>query len=1775
MRGGRERQVSAAASALPRSAVAEQARERIVRLVDFLKDYDAQKNPPVTDIRTYQLYALRGEQLPDVDGVTLTGGAAAWLTIDFVDLPAMPAVPVELRDYLPAAARMSATVRPEPTVPASELEPAKDEAADNEAVESEPTPLGRERLAQALTWVEQQWQPWADDWRNAQQAKECYRQLFEQQQLIDNDRETYELVWGFGRLTWSVDEVKVNHPLFTSVVEVVTGDGGTLTVQPVMPLEVETLPFANLTLADRAELSAVRETVANDPFDPWTADVLSSRVRTVIRSLDHEGVLAGQGAAQPGSPVADTGWVLYARRRRPDRQGFLDSMRELYASGVLPPDALSSVVVDAPSAYAVTEGPSGLADAASTGNDPAPAVAEPLLLPLPSNEEQQRILSLAQRQSGVIVQGPPGTGKSHTIANLISHYVAYGHRVLVVAEKEQALGVLGEKIPTEIRELAVAVLGSDAASRRELETAIGTIQGRVSSLNRASEDRRIIELTADLASIDADIAETTDRLLRARRSETETLPDPWPITPVSPQRAAEWVAAHQAELGYVPDPLTPDQSTPLTSGELAELQRLLREIGLQRARQSAFVLPDLARLPDKAGLAELIARRDQLRSALAAAAPEVDDWTGVDSAERARVDDVRVKLGAEAAAAAAAEQPWLAAIALQQRDPLLAQDWRRFLHDVDADRQHVLALRPQLAAHQVELPAIPEPAFVEHLEAARQRLTERGKLGMFAGDLKRTLDTCRVDGSVPTTADQIALCQQAIGLLQKRRALRTRWINQIAPFGGPDIDPGRPEDSAGVLLEQLNAVLSAPQRWQHLTAELGRLGITPTGPYGSATIARLQNVVSLAASRAHERAVTTQLETLAAYLREGATRAQASPLWQLLADSLSSELPVSWDQHREAVSDLVEVSAAARRLTELGDRLHAAAPVWTNAIYSDPAATGDPTAMERAWQWRQLDTWVAAVVAGDAPQDLQVRLEELTVRRRRLVAELVGVQAWRRLADNLGDPQRQALNRYLAATKRFGKTGGKFAGRWLAEIREALNESKDAVPVWIMTTARALASFRPDTEAPFDVIIVDEASQIGVEALPLLALARRAIVVGDDKQTSPSAVGMDQQSVFDLIDAHLSLIPGHRVMFNPGNSLYDLARQKFPSLVMLREHFRCLPEIIGFSNTTFYSDQIEPLREDRPAPGWAALGAVKVLDGYLDRRTDTNVPEANVVVDLIDKMIEDPAYDGMDFGVVCLRAGAQSELINRKLFERLGPQVMTERRLRVGDAPNFQGDERDVMLVTTVVGTDPANPSARIAAMTKLDAEQRINVAASRARNQMIAVHSVDPERFPANDLRAAFVRHCRAPFDPGSSTADALAACDSEFERMVLRRIIQRGYASVRSQVHVGTGSHSYRIDLVVDGPESRLAVECDGERWHGEERWHADRARQEVLERAGWTFSRIRGSAFFRDPDAALMPLWERLDALGIPTGDDWLDGSRGPRPTVLELRGLDRIPPAQPDLEVDRDEVIGGVADAPFVASPAPALADAAVSDGARGGLSVSTPPTSALPADDSDQGTSADSSDVLAWRPAVMPTTVGHRASYETSESVGAKPTDSGGIETGRHRPGRRVTMAPYVAFAGGPFAPVSLDRASAVAAGLRNIVEVEGPILAQRAYQLYVQAAGGRRVGSEIKRVLNKVTYEQIRNKQIAWIDDGAEGVIARTLYLPGSAPVVLRELGARELTEIPKSEVSALIAELGLDGQQGDHVSRAVLDAYGLVRLGSRAAEFLRECQAYGPTGNA
>jgi len=135
--------------------------------------------------------------------------------------------------------------------------------------------------------------------------------------------------------------------------------------------------------------------------------------------------------------------------------------------------------------------------------------------------------------------------------------------------------------------------------------------------------------------------------------------------------------------------------------------------------------------------------------------------------------------------------------------------------------------------------------------------------------------------------------------------------------------------------------------------------------------------------------------------------------------------------------------------------------------------------------------------------------------------------------------------------------------------------------------------------------------------------------------------------------------------------------------------------------------------------------------------------------------------------------------------------------------------------------------------------------------------------------------------------------------------------------------------------------------------------------------------------------------------------------------------------------------------------------------------------------------------------------------------------------------------------------------------MAEIVAAEGPVLGRRLFQIYVKASGGHRVGKDIHRMLNDAAQLAVRAGRLTWLDDDEIDVAGKTLYEPGTAPVAVRQLGDRQLTDVPRSEVAALAKLLHGQGKAGSDVKRAILDIYGLVRMTAGVSSYLDDCFAY------
>src|SRR5436309_723710 len=322
---------------------------------------------------------------------------------------------------------------------------------------------------------------------------------------------------------------------------------------------------------------------------------------------------------------------------------------------------------------------------------------------------------------------------------------------------------------------------------------------------------------------------------------------------------------------------------------------------------------------------------------------------------------------------------------------------------------------------------------------------------------------------------------------------------------------------------------------------------------------------------------------------------------------------VDWDDALAEIRRLWTIRPDALRFAELTARLRLVAPQWTVEIESGDALPDSGETALRAWRWRQAQTWFDETVGAVDTAGLGRRVERCRDRIQQLTRDLVVTSAWLSVARTLDDRKKAALADWTAALRKIGKGTGKSAAHWQAVAQRAMSEAVDAVPVWVMSIDRALEQFRGG-QPLFDVVIVDEASQADVFALPVLSLARRAVVVGDDQQIGPQLVGVPTERVRALIGAHLTDVPS-AVQFDTESSLYDHAVRRSPERILLTEHFRCVPQIIEFSSRHYYDGKIMPLRADRPS--LVPIRTVFLGDGVRQPVAgfgDVNLAEADALV---------------------------------------------------------------------------------------------------------------------------------------------------------------------------------------------------------------------------------------------------------------------------------------------------------------------------------------------------------------------------------------------------------------------------------------------------------------------------------------------------------------------------------------------------------------------------------
>ena len=1344
-------------------------------------------------------------------------------------------------------------------------------------------------------YVENQWRPWATTEKPRRKSIVHYNRLFSLQQAIASEgAETpLELVWGIGYAVWKKEgfPTPLKYPLLVQACEVRLNEKTfDLEVRPrdVEP-RLEADCYAEMDLPGVKQLESFwRSTLTTDAnrLNPFESSTYEAVLKVAVGHLDPTGSYEECAddvtlpAAESVLKITNT-WVLFGRRR--SGEIFLEDIKHLKvkveAADSLPGVIRAFVERGDSTVKAQPEQPfRGLSSSEARSG------AMELYFPMPYNDEQVSIVQKLHANDGVVVQGPPGTGKTHTIANVICHYLAQGKRVLVTAQGEKPLKVLQEKLPEEVRSLSVSLLSNDRDGMAQFERAIQTIADRVDSINPKRTEASIAAAEYQLNELHARIAKV-DRMIAGHAAAHMKNDYSFQGRAMTPETIARAVL-NQAEDHQWFDDEPPLAVPPFSDADINTLRN---------ARQS--VCGDLVYLGSKLPASgdfpawpELLAlHHDLIKISAIETSIEEGEVLPLGDARPATLEKAQAvakfldERAARKSRLSRAMLPWTPALARQFAKMSVDDPVLRALLEVLAEARTLEQHRQKWVAAAVEVPVDAETDANVAVAVTRLVAGKRAFVWPFGkGSARKIIAAVTVAGNRPQSAEDWERVQRALVWRIDVRKLLARWHSLSAEFALPLPEAGV-EGFKNVVLW-----LSAVEDTRALVFDYdANLRSHLKAVFAPATVAQLLDKDDRFLAKAHsslcahldKNSLAPARKRYQKSLRklDGCQGGIVEEIRSFWVDFLGcaavgeGKLQTTWAALQ---TELVRLRALRDALADIG-RIAAAveaagATNWAERLRTVPATVDldvvVPMRWRDAWDWRQAVMFLDRVDGREALRALFDERRTLTAYLARTYQTLVAEKTWLGVFHNSPDAVKQELKRYLNAIQAIGAGTGVRAIRHRRTARDAMRAAYQAVPCWVLPQWRVSESLPPEIGL-FDLVVIDEASQSDIWALPALLRGKKVLVVGDHKQVSPSAIGVLEEKIRNLLTRFLSGQPFGSEMAL-GKSIYDLASVVFEgNSVMLKEHFRCVPAIIEFSNREFYNSEIKPLRvskaDERLDP---PLVDVFVKGGQRRSNKDVNEPEAKAIVDEIKAILADPVFNERTIGVVTLQGTGQAKAIKRLLSEQISPVDIVARKIEVGSAPVFQGEEKDIMMISMVLG-----PGDRAAA-NRADMQQRFNVALSRARDRMYLFRSVPDSGFAEDTLNGRVIRHFKQPFHAGSrQTRDLRERCESEFEREMFDALVELGY-----RVEPKVRSGGYTIDFVVEGNDGRrLAIECDGDRYHGPEEWQDDMARQRVLERVGWTVWRCFAASFLRRREELLGDLVKTLKALGIePLGADFVD-------------------------------------------------------------------------------------------------------------------------------------------------------------------------------------------------------------------------------------------------------------------------------------------------------------
>jgi len=1098
-----------------------------------------------------------------------------------------------------------------------------------------------------------------------------------------------------------------------------------------------------------------------------------------------------------------------------------------------------------------------------------------------TNNEQIEIIKSLYSHRAVVVQGPPGTGKTHTIANLLGHFLAEGKNVLITSQTKKALDVLKEKIPTDIQDLCISMLDDDSS---DLGNSVESISEKLGYLNLETLKNEYEEIENQRNELKEDIKNIKRKIFNIKYQESH--PIIYNNESITLREAGEFLRKNQRELDRIPGIVSSGVTCPINNENLTFLKSgYKKSVSKEEEKEIELGLNKLSDFWTLEEFKEMLENKKEIMSRLDLLLKNkkyhindnlfyVDDkmlidldkfknYSGIDKIipeDLKSIEDWKKDVCIAGTENSGDRKIWLEFIKDIRRlydltnmtkDQLFKKEVVYKDIDVSTAKKLIIGLKKG-----IERPGF---FFKHRLRKARKQISDKVTINNriletlydcnvaleyttlieLKENTKNTWNILMTGNSLLENSNNKNLYKQLYSYADQMEYLlnwydreKKTFLHKIENAGFEKLNINKTEGNP-IYVDEVNQIFDFIPSLEELIA-IGKIALE----YREVDIKRSEYLV--------------KIENI---IKEN------SHLGREIKNAILNENIDKYSETLEKLRVLSEKEVLYKKYKDLLHSVKAVANSWgeelENGLFNEKIEN-----IYNVWRYKQISQKLKELA--EKPYfNLQADILEKTEELKKLTIDLVTKKAWYNIIKFLEEKDNlaisQALKGWKQTVQKIGKGTGKNTNIHKKNAKEKMLLCQKVVPAWIMPLNKVFDTLNP-VENKFDIIIIDEASQSDISSLILLYMAKKIIIVGDDKQVSPSDVGVNIDKINMFRRKYIKGKVANDDLYGIRASLYSIVSTTFQP-ISLREHFRSVPEIIGYSNKTSYDNQILPLRDSNSSILKPAIIDYKV-NGRRDEKSKINRVEAETIVSLIEACLAMKEYKNSTFGVISLLGDEQAELIQDLIVKRIPATEIENHKILCGNSASFQGDERDIMFIS-LVDSSEENKSLRLVGEGVEGAiRKRYNVAISRAKDQLWIVHSIDKNNLKEGDLRKELFEYIDSLKENVFDKTAIENITASDFENEVARHLLEKNY-TIKQKWRVG----SYDIDMVAIYDDKKIAIECDGKTLnHTEEEVIANLEEQEILERCGWKFIRVRASEYFRNPEKAIKDLIIQLDDKGV---------------------------------------------------------------------------------------------------------------------------------------------------------------------------------------------------------------------------------------------------------------------------------------------------------------------